>query len=307
METINQEDRLAQLLRLAEQEKLKGNKSITTEKLNNLSEYIIKYKQNNYSKFDHYYPVPNGENSELSRPSNNRFKDLLKDTSGRNRSPIGKSTNHNNKTDSGIDNNPPNFSPLFNKFKLPPPKPTQELKKIPKFSRFKKIERTVIAVLETMANLLDNLHLFSKLPMFPQVLNRLLKQTNKLWILILVFLLRKTISQLLNVIRKERKVNGELDILKSQTKSTNSKLVDSGSIFKKYEKVLKDLRFDKMMLILELIGNLMDLMFNVIEVFSFAIPDGIMTTLNFTSMFMTIYRMNKDDEYLDDDITEDLI
>lgn len=309
MESNRQQDRLTQLLKLAEQEKLNGNNSITTEKLNNLSEYIINYKQHNYSKLDNY-PVPNQistgpatnnttTNRNSLKRSSNRFGDFLSNRK------IGTGTSID-KAD--ITNNPPRFSPLLNKYKLPPPKPTTELKRIPQLSKFKKIERTVIATLETVANLLDNLHLFSKLPMFPAILNKLLTQTNKLWVLILVFLLRKTISQLLNVIRKERKINVELNILKSQAKSNSidSKLLD-GSVHKKYEKVLKDLKFDKVMLILELIGNVMDLIFNVVEVFNFAVPDWILTGLNVTSMFMTIYRMNKDDEYIDDDITEDLI
>lgn len=280
------QDRLNKLLKLAEQDKLNGNKSITTEKLNNLSEYILK---NSNSKFDNY-PVRDGpKTSGKANAASDRIKGLL------------------NKNQPAPETPPtPTFSPLLNKYKLPPPKPQPELKKIPKFSKLKNVERTVVAGLETVANLLDNLHLFSKLPMFPEVLVRLLKQTNKLWILILVFLLRKTISQLLNVLRKEKKVNVELGILKSQSKAVNAKLIDS-SIYSKYERVLKDLKFDKMMLILELIGNVMDLLFNVIEVFDFFVPDWLMTTLNFSSMFMTIYRMNKDDEYLDDDITEDLI
>ena len=44
-----------------------------------------------------------------------------------------------------------------------------------------------VNILENLANLLDNLHLLSNLPMFPQFLNRFLKQTNKIWVLILVF------------------------------------------------------------------------------------------------------------------------
>ena len=43
-----------------------------------------------------------------------------------------------------------------------------------------------VNILENLANLLDNLHLLSNLPMFP-ILNRFLKQTNKIWVLILVF------------------------------------------------------------------------------------------------------------------------
>lgn len=78
-----------------------------------------------------------------------------------------------------------------------------------------------VNILENLANLLDNLHLLSNLPMFPQFLNRFLKQTNKIWVLILVFLIRKTISQLLNVIRKIRKVNIEVDLLNSTTTTKN--------------------------------------------------------------------------------------
>ena len=116
--------------------------------------------------------------------------------------------------------------------------------------------------------------------------------------------------QLLNVIRKEKKVNVELNIL-SQSKNSkvllNSESQDPSNIYRKYEKVLKDLRFDKSMLVLELIGNFMDLAFNVIELYGVPVPDWLMSGLNFASMAMTVYRMNKDDEYIDDDITEDLI
>jgi len=70
---------------------------------------------------------------------------------------------------------------------------------------------------------------------------------------------------------------------------------------------LKDLKFDRMMLYFELVGNFMDLAFNVIELYGIPFPEWFMNTLNFSSMLMTVYRMNKDDEYLDDDITEDLI
>lgn len=142
--------------------------------------------------------------------------------------------------------------------------------------------------------------------MFPQVLTKLLKQTNKLWVLILVFLIRKTISQLLNVIRKIRKVHIELNIVNNSSKSELSKPVNE-DINRKYNKILKDLKFDKMMLIFELVGNFLDLVFNLIELSEINVPNWIMSGLNVASMGMTIYRMNKDDEYIDDDITEDLI
>ncbi len=59
------------------------------------------------------------------------------------------------------------------------------------------------------------------------------------------------------------------------------------------------------MLVLELIGNFMDLAFNV-ELYRVPVPDWLMSGLNFASMAMTDYRIDKDDEYIDD-ITEDLI
>ncbi|KAF3991857.1 hypothetical protein FT663_02011 [Candidozyma haemuli var. vulneris] len=211
---------------------------------------------------------------------------------------------------------PPLYPPIFHKFSVPKQEPPQspDPKKFRKRKQkltFKKVEHVVISILESLANILDNLHLFSKLPMFPEKLVSLLKHTNRLWVLILVFLIRKTISQLLNLIRKERKVHSELSILKNQS---NSKLLEEtdkpeneNNVLRKYEKVLRDLKFDKMMLRFELLGNFLDLAFNVIELYAMVVPDWFMNFLNFASMGMTIYRMNKDDEYVDDDITDDLI
>lgn len=209
----------------------------------------------------------------------------------------------------------PIFPPIFHKLQLPTNPSPPSLRR-PKLSKrtgpitFKYLESQLINILETMANILDNLHLFSKFPMFPNSLLKVLKHTNRLWVLILVFLIRKTLSQLLNVSRKENKVNAELAILKG---NSNSKLLESekahdeNNVFRKYEKILRDLRFDKMMLRIELLGNFLDLVFNTIELYQFPVPGWFMNTLNFASMAMTIYRMNKDDEYVDDDITDDLI
>lgn len=264
------------ILKLAHQEQKRGNKSITQEKLNNLSNFVSTYQlkqqgqsKGNYDKYKKEYPTP-----------------IVK----------------------------PLYSPLFSKFSVKSPKAVIKgppNRKLPFQYTFKNIEKVLIEILETLANILDNLHLFSRFPMFPARLVDLLKQTNKLWVVILIFLIRKSISQLLNVIRKERKVNIELSILHL---NKNSKLLinkddnnDDNNIFRRYEKVLKDLQFDKMMLVLELIGNFLDMGFNLIELYGIPVPEWFMSLLNAASMGMTIYRMNKDDEYIDDDITEDLI
>lgn len=209
---------------------------------------------------------------------------------------------------------PPLYPSFFQKFKLPPKthhvKTRSQVRRSNKSWTFKQMESTLISVLEGFANILDNLHLLSKMPMFPKSLVHLLNHTNRVWVLILVFLIRKTLSQLLNLRRKERKVTSELAILKS---NSNSKLLEQGSntdennIFRRYEKVLKDLKFDKTMLKIELLGNLLDLAFNVIEVYAMPVPGWFMSILNVASMAMTVYRMNKDDEYNDDEVSEDLI
>lgn len=202
----------------------------------------------------------------------------------------------------------PLYPALFHKFqhKVHTPKPAPRRKRP---WTFKRAENTVIAALEALANVLDNLHLLLKMPMFPKALVHLLKHTNRLWVLILVFLVRKTLSQLLNVKRKETKVAAELTILQG---NANSKLLHAeneaeGSVLRRYEKALKDLAFDKMMLRIELVGNLLDLAFNAIELYDFPVPAWFMSMLNFASMGMTIYRMNKDDEYVDDDILDDIL
>lgn len=206
----------------------------------------------------------------------------------------------------------PKYSPLFNKFSVKTTKPEvkapakrQVRSPYRKFS-LARVEGILVEILEGLANILDNLHLLSNMPMFPQHLVKLLKQTNKIWVVILIFLIKKTLTQLLNVRRKERKVKLELAIIKASTPDTKESSL-SNDITKKYKKVLKDLNFDKLMLYLELVGNFLDMGFNVIELAKFAVPGWFMNTLNVTSMLMTIYRMNKDDEYVNDDITEDLI
>lgn len=203
---------------------------------------------------------------------------------------------------------------LYHKFILPPERQvTAEvvlLRKIEKPWTFQRVESQFISVLETIANILDNLNLILRMPMFPKSLSRVLKNTNQIWVLILLFLIRKTISQLLNLRRKEVKIQAELAILRS---SANFKLLEDDkassneTIFRKYEKIIKDLSFDKMMLKVELVGNFLDLVFNAIELKKWPVPEWFMSLLNMASMAMTIYRMNKDDEYTDDDITEDLI
>lgn len=277
--SVDKKEIIEKLLNLAQEEHQRGNRSVTPEKINQLEGFLLNYQSK-------------------------KEKDIGRGATQ------GERVRHCHK--GNLESTKNKYPPLFEKFTVAKKqKPVRNTKPRLTFDfSLKSIEATVIEYLEMIANILDNLHLFSRLPMFPQRLLSVLKQTNKLWVLILVFLIRKTVSQLLNVISKERKVNSEYGILRL---NKNSKLVyedpekEGSNIFKKYDKVLKDLRFDKMMLILELMGNSLDMLFNVIELRGLKLPDWLMTFLNFVSMAMTVYRMNKDDEYIDDDITEDLI
>lgn len=204
----------------------------------------------------------------------------------------------------------PLYLPLFYKFEVPQVVDQSRKTRRPLRKQdwsFKRIEAVGLNVMETMANVLDNLHLLLKMPMFPQKLNRLLQHTNSVWVVILVFLIRKTISQLLNVLRRERKVKNEMAILELNCHNRQLLELDSqGNIFRRYQKVLKDLKFDKLMLLLELVGNMLDLAFNAIELYSLRVPKWLTSIMNVASMAMTVYRMNKDDEYVDDDISEDV-
>lgn len=319
----SKQDIIDNLIKLARQEQAKGNTSITSDKLEKLQTILEKKDKEalnaKYSKFQKVPEIPKKgptrPNSKLTKefetfnvvpelekpkyPSLYYKFDLSK--AAKQSDPFKSASREKVKNRSNGNNNS-NNSKLIEERKRNK-KPIKYFR--PKQFSFKQLEYMFVNLLENIANLLDNLHLLSNLPMFPQALAKLLKQTNKLWVLILIFLIRKTISQLLNVIRKIRKVNTEKEILNLKSKGTKSIIHDD--INKKYNKVLKDLKFDKMMLIIELIGNFLDLSFNVIELYGIVLPDWIMSSLNFASMAMTVYRMNKDDEYVDDDITDDLI
>ena len=143
--------------------------------------------------------------------------------------------------------------------------------------------------------------------MFPAKLARLLQHTNRVWVVILVFLIRKTVSQLLNVLRRERKVKNELAILGLSCHSPLLELDSESGILQRYRNLLKDLHFNKITLLLELVGNVLDLAFNAIELYRVAVPRWLMSTMNVTNIAMTVYRMNKADDYVDEDISEDLL
>ncbi|KAI5962630.1 uncharacterized protein KGF55_003706 [Candida pseudojiufengensis] len=289
-QTQSKQEIINNLLNLAKQEQAKGNSSITSDKIDKLQTILSKKQkeeENSSNKFKKFQNLPTIKKQVPKYPPLFNKFDI----------------------DSAIKTNHTSPNPTIKETTSKSPSKSQSKKSNKKFYSpkkftFKQLEYMFINFLENIANLLDNLHLLSNLPMFPKFLNNLLKQTNKLWILILIFLIRKTISQLLNVIRKIRKINVEKTILNNNS-PIKTNLNDD--INKKYNKILKDLKFDKMMLILELIGNLLDFIFNLIELNSIGVPDWVMSGLNFASMAMTIYRMNKDDEYIDDDITEDLI
>lgn len=286
LKNLKREEIINDIINIARQEHKKGNKTVTQERINQLLDLANLYKEEN---------IP--QKREVQRDQGNKIK-----ING-----LGDSKT-SSKVSSSYD-----YPSLYSKIKIKKNAVVRNRRKRHIQFQFdiSNIERIIIEFLETLANLLDNLHLLSLLRMFPKKLSNLLKQTNKLWVILLLFLIRKTISQLLNVMRKQKKVQAELTLLRLQS---NSKLIVSkededsnNNIFRKYEKVLKDLRFDKMMLTLELIGNLLDMTFNLIELYNITFPPWVMSILNFASLSMTIYRMNKDDEYLDDDITEDLI
>jgi len=303
---LSKQEIINNLIDLARQEQAKGNTSITSDKLdklqgilessssnNNKSQSLSNKSSYNFDKFQLFKQIPTDKAKPRAKPKYPPFFDKFD---------IDKSVE---KKESSTTSSSQVLEKKSTTTSIKKRQRGSKFFKAKKFS-FKQLEFMFINFLETIANLLDNLHLLSNLPMFPQALTRLLKQTNKLWVLILVFLIRKTISQLLNVIRKIRKVHTELNIVNNSQKSELSKPVNE-DINRKYNKILKDLKFDKMMLIFELVGNFLDLVFNLIELSEISVPNWVMSTLNVASMGMTIYRMNKDDEYIDDDITEDLI
>ncbi|RKP28964.1 hypothetical protein METBISCDRAFT_19800 [Metschnikowia bicuspidata] len=201
----------------------------------------------------------------------------------------------------------PLYLPLLYKFLVP--SPDERILRRPRAQTWtlRHVEAVALNLMESMTSVLDNLHVLSKMPMFPRKLVRLLQHTNRVWVVILVFLIRKTVSQLLNVLRRERKVKNELAILGLSCHSPLLELDSENGVLQRYRNLLKDLRFNKMMLQLELVGNVLDLAFNAIELYRVSVPRWLMSTMNVINIAMTVYRMNKADEYVDEDISEDLL
>lgn len=159
---------------------------------------------------------------------------------------------------------------------------------------FVQMEHLVVTILENLANLLDNIHLFSKMPFFPSILKQALKHTNSIWIVVLIFLIKRSISELRRLQSEEREIVKELEIVEKQKqKQTLSQSSLNEDIHTNHHKTLTKIAIQRIMIYVEIGGNILDLTLNVIEFQGWKVHRGFMSVLNICSMLMSVYRVNK--------------
>lgn len=185
------------------------------------------------------------------------------------------------------------LSPIYYRYKLPLQKTRAVLRKrtfenqLPPSHLLAQVEAIAVKILETLALLLDNLHLILKLPVFPKFMHRLVKHTNSVWAVVLVFLIKRATTLLLRLNRQEQRVQRELDIVQTSYSEINR------DIASQHSQTLKSIAMERIVLYGEIAGNGLDLLVNIIEMKKWKLPWGIMGLLNVSSTVMSIYRVNK--------------
>lgn len=151
-------------------------------------------------------------------------------------------------------------------------------------------ENKVVTTLETLANILDNMLLLSRLPLFPKSIRLLLRYTNIVWVVVLVFLIKRSVTQVVHLNKQERAIRQELAVILMREKCV-------GKLFQeveaKHEQMLSMIKIKRVILYIELAGNSLDFLLNLIDIMGWKPQRSLMTVLNASSVLMSMYRMNK--------------
>lgn len=274
--TLNN-DIARRLIKITEDALKNESEHISKEKIARVRAYLQNYTQNNHERLPHQIRVTHESIASMKNPTASN----LKSTSGH----LGQPR-------------------IYSLYRLPELK-CQKLK--PKFSdkscgvtgeskarlKYVEVEQVIITILENLANLLDNLHLFSRMPFFPQFLKKALKHTNSVWVVVLIFLIKRSITELMNLRKHKHNLLKELEIIGKQ--KLGSKWTLGGDIGSEHHKILSTIAVKRVMVYVEIGGNLLDLTLNVVELRGWKLQKSIMSGLNLCSMLMSIYRVNKAD------------
>ncbi|ODQ80273.1 hypothetical protein BABINDRAFT_7727 [Babjeviella inositovora NRRL Y-12698] len=159
-------------------------------------------------------------------------------------------------------------------------------------------EEVLLEHLESLVTLLDNINLlqrFVKRLKENKFLEMINTHTAKIWVFTLVFMIRKSISDLIERNTVLRHTKAELVVF-LQTRIAQQKLAvdprDDAFIQEFYTRI-EEVQHERSLILLELSGNVIDFAFVLTEVLGIALPGYVEGFLSLVSGLMSWYRISK--------------
>ncbi|CDK26903.1 unnamed protein product [Kuraishia capsulata CBS 1993] len=168
-------------------------------------------------------------------------------------------------------------------------------------AKYTRAETYVLDNLESAISVLDNFYFLSRMLRLKdskafRLVNKVIVQTSKVWMVIILLTMKNLAIRYYRVSKAEVQVKSEVNQLRALSGGDSANGIILGSVTYDSEMKLLKIEAEKLQIVLEIIGNLNELAFCVIEVMGLDVPNFVNNTLGVLSWIMSLYRMSKDGE-----------
>ncbi|GMF46100.1 unnamed protein product [[Candida] boidinii] len=159
------------------------------------------------------------------------------------------------------------------------------------FNNYGYYEKYVVESFENLVSLMDNFLFISSFIKFKKIekLQYFITQISKLWVIIILITLKNLCIRLIKLFKLEKLINFEIEALKNLPINSITDLYNYNLDIKKIK-----IQSEKITVILELIGNLNELLFYLIEILQLKLPKYLSRVIGTISWLMSFYRLTRD-------------
>lgn len=159
------------------------------------------------------------------------------------------------------------------------------------FKNYGIYENYVVESFESLISLMDNFLFISSFIKFKRIekLQYFITQISKLWVIIILITLKNLCIRLIKLFKLEKLINSEIESLKNLPINSITDLYNYNLDIKKIK-----IQSEKITVLLEIIGNLNELLFYLIEILQLKLPKYLSRIIGTISWLMSFYRLSRD-------------
>ncbi|OWB73672.1 hypothetical protein B5S31_g3428 [[Candida] boidinii] len=159
------------------------------------------------------------------------------------------------------------------------------------FKNYGIYENYVVESFESLISLMDNFLFISSFIKFKRIekLQYFITQISKLWVIIILITLKNLCIRLIKLFKLEKLINSEIESLKNLPINSITDLYNYNLDIKKIK-----IQSEKITVLLEIIGNVNELLFYLIEILQLKLPKYLSRIIGIISWLMSFYRLSRD-------------